>query len=141
MLDNLDPRERRIDQPTPASREFPVARPIADREVPLTGRTTPENVHAWLDGELSETAARQGDAVRDVDFWLRIEREVQVRREMKTPVHVMERIMESLPASAPESTPWWRRQLTVSPMIAIAATMGAVAVGAAIGAAAVLRAR
>lgn len=133
MLDNLDPRERRIDQPTPATREFPVARQIADREVPLTGRTTPESIHAWLDGELAETAVRQSDAVRDVDFWLRIEREVQVRREMKTPVHVMERIMESLPSHAPDAAPWWRRQITMSPMIAIAAAMGAVAVGAAIG--------
>ena len=140
MLDNLDPRERRIDQPTPASREAPAARPMADREVPLNGRATSETVHAWLDGELSETAVRHGDAVRDVDFWLRIEREVQVRREMKTPVHVMERIMEALPADAPEATSWWRRTLNVTPMVALVAALGAVAIGAVIGAM-VMRAR
>jgi hypothetical protein len=140
MLDNLDPRERRIDQPTPASREAPAARPIADREVPLNGRATPEMIHAWLDGEVSETVVRHGEAVRDVDFWLRIEREVHVRREMKTPVHVMERIMESLPAARPEAAPWWRRQITMSPMIAVAAAIGAAAVGAALSVA-VLRAR
>lgn len=140
MLDNLDPRERRTEVTAPTSREVPAARPIIDREVPLTGRATPDAIHAWLDGEVAEAAVRHGDTARDVDFWLRIERDVQVRRQMKTPVHVMERIMEALPADAPEAASWWRRTLSVSPMVALVATLGAVAVGAVIGAM-VMRAR
>lgn len=140
MLDNLDPKEGRTEQPTRTSRDTSAQRPIADREVPLTGRATPAAVHAWLDGELPESAVRHGDAAHDVEFWLRIEREVEVRREMKTPVHVYQQIMDSLPMTAPEATPWWRRRFAVSPAVAIAATAGAVAVGMALGAT-VLRGR
>lgn len=135
MLDNLDPRERRTDESSPATHEAPAGRPLADREVPLTGRATPPSVHAWLDGELPESALRQhADVARDVDFWLRIEREVEVRREMKTPVHVYRQIMDALPATAPRATPWWRRSFTVTPLMALAAAVGALIVGVAIGA-------
>ncbi len=140
MLDNLDPKEGRTDQPARKPREESGSRPIADREVPLAGRTTSAAVHAWLDGEMSENAVRHGDTAHDVEFWLRIEREVEVRREMKTPVHVYQQIMDSLPATAPQSAPWWRRRFTVSPMVALAAAAGAVAVGMAVGAT-ILRAR
>ncbi|HEY9514938.1 MAG TPA: hypothetical protein VIQ74_04590 [Gemmatimonadaceae bacterium] len=131
MIDNLDPAERPAD--VPARRGAPAARPMADREVPIGGHSAP-SIHAWLDGEISESSVRRGDAVRDVDFWLRIEREVEVRREMKTPAHVYQQIMESLPMAAPRATPWWRRTLTVSPMLAAAAAVTAVAVGVVIGA-------
>ena len=131
MLDNLDPKEGRTNQPT--SRETPAARPLADREVPLAGRNTAA-IHAWLDGDLPESAVRQGDTARDVEFWLRIERDVEVRRTMKTPVHVYQQIMDSLPATAPQAR-WWRRQLTINPMLALVAAAGAIAIGMAIGAA------
>ncbi len=74
MQDNLDPREYR-NPSAPKSGDMP-ARPITDREVPLTGQQTPTAIHSWLDGELSESAVRQSDASRDVDFWLRLDREV-----------------------------------------------------------------
>ena len=98
MQDNLDPREYR--NPSAPKGDQP-ARPITDREVPLTGQQTPAAIHSWLDGELSESAVRQSDASRDVDFWLRLDREVQVRRQMTTPAHLYERIMEALPDCRP----------------------------------------
>lgn len=134
MIDNLDPRERQPDVTTPR-REAPVARPLSDREVPLAGDPRTATIHAWLDGDLPESEARRSGATRDVDFWLRIEKEVEVRREMKTPLHVYNDIMAALPQSAPEALAWWKRPITVTPMVAMATTAGAVAVGIAIGAA------
>ncbi|HEV2181793.1 MAG TPA: hypothetical protein VGR59_15805 [Gemmatimonadaceae bacterium] len=84
---------------------------------------------------MPESEARATANARDVEFWLRIEKEVEVRREMKTPVHVFSQIMEALPEDAPSALPWYKKQVTVSPMVAMAATAGAVAVGMAIGAA------
>lgn len=133
MLDNLDPRERRSD--TPKTRESSVAHPLSDREVPLAGDPGTATLNAWLDGEVPESEARTRATARDVDFWLRIEKDVEVRREMKTPVHVFNHIMEALPQEAPHALPWYKRQVTVTPMVAMAATAGAVAVGMAIGAA------
>jgi hypothetical protein len=134
MLDNLDPRERRSED-TPKSGETSAARPLSDREVPLTGDTRTATLNAWLDGEVPESEARATANARDVEFWLRIEKEVEVRRDMKTPVHVYRQIMEALPVDAPTALPWFKRQVTVTPMMAMAATAGAVAVGMAIGAA------
>lgn len=134
MLDNLDPRERQTDAPAPSARETSGARPLADREVPLGGQAMSATIDAWLDGEVPESAVRHGVMARDVEFWKRIEREVEVRREMKTPVHVYQQIMESLPESAPQALPWWKRQMTVSPLMALAAAAGAIAVGAALAA-------
>jgi hypothetical protein len=133
MLDNLDPSEHRT-PPAHKSGESP-ARPISDREVPLTGQHTPAAIHAWLDGELTESAVRQSDAARDVDFWLRLDREVHVRRQMTTPTHLYEKIMDALPAAAPAvSEPWWNRSFSLTPAVAIAAAAGAVAIGLAVGA-------
>ena len=134
MLDNLDPRERRSED-TPKSRETSAAHPLSDREVPLNGDTRTATLNAWLDGEVPESAARATANARDVEFWLRIEKEVEVRREAKTPVHVYRQIMEALPDDAPAALPWYKKQVTVNPMVAMAATAGAVAVGMAIGAA------
>jgi len=134
MLDNFDPQERRSDVDTPKTRETPAAR-LSDREVPLAGDPRTATLNAWLDGEVPESEARAGATTRDVEFWLRIEKEVEVRREMTTPVHVYRQIMEALPDDAPAALPWYKRQVTVTPMVAMAATAGAVAVGMAIGAA------
>ena len=107
MLDNLDPNEPR----TPKTRETPIEqRPLADREVPLTGRAGAATLHAWLDGEMPESAARHSNVARDVDFWLRLDRDLQVRRQMTTPAHVYEQIMAALPAAVPSAaTKWYSR--------------------------------
>jgi hypothetical protein len=132
MLDNTDPTERTSSASSPARRQAPAARPPADREVPIEGQSA-ASINAWLDGDVPESAVRRADTARDVDFWLRIEKEVEVRRDMKTPVHVYQQIMESLPEATPRTTAWYERPLNVSPMLAITATAAAVAVGIVIG--------
>ena len=131
MLDNTDPMERTSSAPPSDRRQAPTARPPDDREVPIEGHAA--SINAWLDGDVPESAVRRADNARDVDFWLRIEKEVEVRRDMKTPAHVYQQIMEALPAAAPRTTPWYERSLTVSPVVAITAAAAAVAVGVVIG--------
>jgi hypothetical protein len=132
MLDNLDPNEPRA----PKTKETPVERPLADREVPLTGRAGAATLHAWLDGEMPETSARTGDMARDVDFWKRLDRELTVRRGMTTPAHVYGQIMASLPMAAPgAATRWYEKPITVTPLTAAAVAAATLAVGVALGAA------
>jgi hypothetical protein len=48
---------------------------------------------------------------------------------------VYEQIMQALPAATPERVaPWWKRPITVTPMMALAVGAGALAVGLVIGA-------
>jgi hypothetical protein len=124
--------ERTSSAPPPERRQAPAARPPADREVPIEGHTA-ASINAWLDGDVPESAVRRGDSARDVDFWLRIEKEVEVRRDMKTPAHVYQQIMEALPAATPRTTSWYERPVTLSPVMAITAAAAAVAVGVVIG--------
>jgi len=132
MLDNLDPNEPRA----PKTRETPVERPLADREVPLSTRAGAATLHAWLDGEVPETAARHGDMTRDVDFWKRLDRELTARREMTTPAHIFGQIMASLPVAAPAaSAKWYQKPMSVSPIAVAAAAAGTLALGMALGAA------
>ena len=132
MHDHLDPNEPRI----PKTRETPVERPMADREVPLTTRAGAATLHAWLDGEVPESAARHGDMSRDVDFWNRLDRELTARREMTTPAHIYGQIMASLPVAAPAvSAKWYAKPMSVSPIAVAAAAAGTLAIGMALGAA------
>jgi hypothetical protein len=110
-------------------------RPLADREVPLgpPTATIAEAVHAWLDGDVPETSVRRSEWSRDVDFWKRMNEDLERRRRMRTPAHVQARIMEAIPQHAPQLiTPWWRREFVVTPSSALvaAATLLAVAVAA-----------
>ena len=110
-------------------------RPLADREVPLgpPTATIAEAVHAWLDGDAPEASVRRGEWSRDVDFWKRMNEDLERRRRMRTPAHVQARIMEAIPQHAPSlTTPWWRREFVVTPSSALvaAATLLAVAVAA-----------
>jgi hypothetical protein len=53
---------------------------------------------------------------------------------MVTPAHVTAQIMAALPADVPQmALPWWKKPVQVSPVVAIAAAAGLVAIGAAIG--------
>jgi hypothetical protein len=110
-------------------------RPLADREVPLGPPTAriADAVHAWLDGDMPESSARRGEWSRDVDFWKRMNEDLERRRRMRTPAHVQGRIMEAIPQHAPQLvTPWWRREFVVTPSSALvaAATLLAIAVAA-----------
>lgn len=119
---------RKRDRPAEAER------PLADREVPLGPPSTviAESVHAWLDGESTESHARRSDA-RDVDFWKRLEEDLAARRRLRTPVHLQAQIMNALPMHAPRLiTPWWRREFVVTPSTAIVAATTLVVAAAAV---------
>jgi hypothetical protein len=112
-------------------------RPLVDREVPLdrhdTGRVLAPAVHAWLDGELPEAAVRQGDTQRDVDFWKRLNEAAEQRRHLRTPANLEQRIMAALPLTVPQViTPWYRREMVITPASAIGAATALVAFAAAV---------
>lgn len=97
-------------------------RPLADREVPLgpPRSSMAEAIHAWLDGEATESQARRSDSGRDVDFWKRLDEDLAARRRLRTPSHLHAQIMNALPMHAPTLiTPWWRREFVVTPSSAI----------------------
>src|SRR5688572_9100206 len=135
MLDNLNARDDGGD----AGRERPrraaeQSQPLSDREVPLGGTATSEIINRWLDGDTPEPVALQGDSARQVDLWRRIEEESERRRHMVTPAHVKAQIMAALPTELPQmALPWWKKSFHVSPVVALAAAAGLVALGAAIG--------
>ncbi len=140
MLENSNPREQRDEgSRSKTPRETPAARPVTDREVPLDGASLQPALHAWLDGELPESAVRRGDMVRDVEFWHRVNKETELRRSTRSPVHLEAAIMRALPDAMPAlSEPWWRKSVAVTPATLAAAGAGLVVLGMAIQA---LRAR
>lgn len=130
MLDHTNSPERRPDSGRAPSRGAGEARPVSDREVPLSRQPTPAVVHAWLDGDVPESVVRQGDAARHVEFWHRINVEVEQRRDMRTPPYVMEHIMSALPQETPRvMAPWWGQTLTLSARSAILIGAGLVTLG------------
>lgn len=111
-------------------------RPVVEREVPLgqhADRALASTVHAWLDGELPEAAARKADTMRDVEFWRSLNDHMERARRMRTPDHVEAQIMAALPHHAPSLiTPWYRREFVITPIaaVSIAAAILTVAVAA-----------
>ncbi len=136
MLDDLTPRDARSEPARESMRDTRPTRPLTDREVPLKKRRTPAAVHAWLDGELPEAAVRRGDLVRDVEFWRRIDQEMDQRRHLRTPAHVQQAIMDALPQTTPSIiTPWLQRPFALTPAAAMVAATGLLALGFMLGAA------
>jgi hypothetical protein len=108
---------------------------LADREVPIELARTPDRIHAWLDGELSESEVRGTESTRHLEFWKRLDRDLEVRRMAQAPVDLNARIMAALPAVAPyAAAPWWNRPVEMNPVAVAAAAGGLLAIGAAIGA-------
>src|SRR5690348_9770173 len=110
-------------------------RPLVDREVPLdrhvTGRVLSPAIHAWLDGELPEAAVRQGETQRDVDFWKALNEAAAERRHLRTPINLDQRIMAALPQTLPQViTPWYRREMVITPAAAVGAATALVAFAA-----------
>ena len=141
MMDNLNTHDDGAERASERAHRAPESRPLADREVPLGRRTTPPAVHAWLDGELPESAVRRGEYVRDVEFWSEITRQASARREVRTPTHVQAAIMAALPQTAPALvSPWYRREFLISPLAALGAAVGLLALAAMVTAA-ILRLR
>ena len=91
-------------------------------------------INNWLDGDAPEPAAVNAESARQIDLWRRIEQESERRRHLVTPAHVKAQIMAALPADLPQvALPWWKKSMQVSPVVALAAAAGLVALGAAIG--------
>ena len=132
MLDDLrsdglgeGPKRERTGQPE---------RPLADREVPLgpPSVSIADSVHAWLDGDATESQARRADS-REVDFWKRLDEDLAARRRLRTPAHLHAQIMNALPMHAPTViTPWWRREFVVTPTSAVVVGATLVAAAAAV---------
>jgi len=107
--------------------------PMADREVPLEGGHPALAVQQWLDGEITETAARRAD-VHDVELWQRINEEAERRRRMVTPSPVLDRIMAAIPQAAPvEPVSFWKRSVALNATGAMVAAAALVALGIVVG--------
>jgi hypothetical protein len=113
----------------PAQRKDKSAEHVYDREVPLTG-TSRSLLHDWLDGDIDAVRASESEGVSKVELWTRINAESEMLRRRVTPVHVQQRIMASLPAAPGTATSWWKQQLTMSPVSALAIAAGLLAAGA-----------
>jgi hypothetical protein len=114
--------------------QSPPERPLADREVPLGAPRTviADSVHAWLDGEAPESSVRRAELSREVEFWKRLDEDLAARRRMRTPAHLQAQIMNALPMHAPQLvTPWWRREMVMTPTAVIVGAAALVAVAAA----------
>ena len=110
------------------------SKPLADREVPLVRQagTMSPAMHAWLDGDLPEAAVRKAEASRDIEFWQRLTSELDERRHMRTPAFLEAQIMNALPSGTPVAiTPWWRRELVLSPVALLGGATALVALTAA----------
>lgn len=121
------------DLPESPARGPDARRPLTDREVPLTppGSVISDSVHAWLDGEATESSARRFGSARDVEFWKRMEAELVQRRRTHTPAGLKARIMASIPMHAPQViTPWWHREMVVTPSTAVFAMVALMALAA-----------
>ena len=133
MFNAFDPQGARDGRESDRAPERAPEQPMADREVPIGFAVTPAGVHEWLDGELTEAEIRRADTARHVEFWNRLNSDVEVRRQMKTPAHVSAQIMAAIAptqVAAPATESWVSRGITLSPMVAIAAAAGLLAAGA-----------
>ena len=130
MLDELNPQGGRPEGQDPQRAR--AERPLTDREVPIGQSRTPASIHAWLDGEIPESAVRTAETARDVEFWRRVTEETDKRRAMRTPAHLEAQIMAALPVEMADSgATWWQREVVVTPGKAAVAAASLLAVGAA----------
>jgi hypothetical protein len=132
MLDDLNPQGGRGESQAP-KRAREQRQPLTDREVPLEQARNMAPIHAWLDGELPESAVRTAESARDVDFWRKVTEETTRRRMTKTPAYLEAQIMAALPTdrTADGVQTWWAREVTMTPATAAVAAASLLAVGAA----------
>ena len=130
MLDELNPQGGRPEGQDPQRAR--AERPLTDREVPIGQSRTPASIHAWLDGEVPESAVRTAETARDVEYWRRVTEETDKRRAMRTPAHLEAQIMAALPVEMADSNAtWWQREMVVTPGKAAVAAASLLAAGAA----------
>lgn len=133
MLDDMNTQGNRSSGgDKPQQRAGAERQPLTDREVPLGQSRTSASIHAWLDGEVPESAVRTAETARDVDFWRKVTEETERRRAMRTPAHLEAQIMAALPTETADGpTTWWRKDVTMTPASAAVAAASLLAVGAA----------
>lgn len=92
--ENLNPKARDI-RDAAVSAE----RPLADREVPLPGVSAADSaadtVQMWLDGEATETEAREAND-KAVEFWARVAKDTDTMRQVKAPTNFTASVMAAL---------------------------------------------
>ena len=131
MLDDAGfERNDKISGREPVKRQEKPAEQMYDREVPLNGVSGHTMLHDWLDGEVDVMRASEVEGKSKVELWSRINAESEMLRRRVTPVHVQQRIMASLPDTPGTATNWWKQQVTVTPVSAIAIGVAVLAVGA-----------
>ena len=114
----------------PAQRRDRPAEQLYDREVPLNGVSGNTLLHDWLDGEVDVMRASEVEGKSKVELWTRINAESEMLRRRVTPVGVQQRIMASLPETPGTGASWWKNQLTLTPVAAVAIGVALLAVGA-----------
>jgi hypothetical protein len=131
MLDDAGfDRNDKISGREPVKRQEKPSEQLYDREVPLNGVSGHTMLHDWLDGEVDVMRASEAEGKSKVELWTRINAESEMLRRRVTPVHVQQRIMASLPDTPGTASNWWKNQLTITPVSAIAIGVALLAVGA-----------
>jgi hypothetical protein len=131
MLDDAGfDRNDKISGREPVKRQEKPAEQMYDREVPLNGISGHTMLHDWLDGEVDVMRASEVEGKSKVELWTRINAESEMLRRRVTPVHVQQRIMASLPDTPGTASNWWKQQVTITPLSAIAIGVALLAVGA-----------
>jgi hypothetical protein len=114
----------------PIQRKEKSSEQLYDREVPLNGTAGRSLLHEWLDGEVDVMRASETEGKSKVELWTRINAESEMLRRRVTPVHVQQRIMASLPDTPGTATNWWKQQLPLTPVSAVAIGIALLAIGA-----------
>jgi hypothetical protein len=131
MLDDAGfERNEKITDRESVQRKGRSSEQMFDREVPLSGTTGRSLLHEWLDGEVDVMRASETEGKSKVELWTRINAESEMLRRRVTPVHVQQRIMASLPETPGTANSWWKQQVTMTPVSAIAIGVALLAIGA-----------
>ncbi|HEY5023269.1 MAG TPA: hypothetical protein VII30_12365, partial [Gemmatimonadaceae bacterium] len=131
MLDDAGfDRNDKVAGREPVQRKDKPSEQLYDREVPLNGGSSHGLLHDWLDGEVDVMRASEVEGKSKVELWTRINAESEMLRRRVTPVHVQQRIMASLPDLPGTATNWWKQQVEITPIAAIAIGVALLAAGA-----------
>ena len=92
-------------------------------------------VQAWLDGEAGREGLASPDEQETAAFWTKVNDEAELLRRRKTPIHVQQRILGSLPTEPIKSPPRaGSGPITLTPAVAIALGAALLGLGAVVGA-------
>ena len=134
MLDDMNTQGNRSSGSDKAPQRAGAERQPLDREVPLSQTRTSAAIHAWLDGDMPESALRAAESPRDIEFWRKVTEETERRRAVRTPAHLEAQIMAALPVDATataDKATWWSKDVTMTPSTAAVAAASLLAAGAA----------